>query len=92
MKFSHLKIVSVAVDARKWSAKWRNWNILDILLFDFNRGAKVAEAARNICAVYEENSIAESTARKWFSRLKEDLLTLLTLHIQEDLWSLMKIV
>ena len=43
-----------------------------ILLFEFNRGTKAAEAARNICAVYGENAIGESTARKWFSRFKED--------------------
>ena len=30
MKFCHLKIVSGAVAARKWSAKWINWNISDI--------------------------------------------------------------
>ena len=42
-----------------------------ILLFEFNRGAKAAEAARNICAVYGDNAIGESTARKWFSRVKE---------------------
>ena len=35
-------------------------------------GAKVAEAARNICAVYGGNAIGESTTRKWFSRVKED--------------------
>ena len=40
-----------------------------ILLFEFNRGA---EAARNICAVYGDDAIGESTARKWFSRFKED--------------------
>ena len=27
MKFPHWKLVSGAVDARKWSAKWRNWNL-----------------------------------------------------------------
>ena len=43
-----------------------------ILLFEINRGAKAAEAARNICAVYGENAIGESTARKWFSRFKEN--------------------
>ena len=43
-----------------------------ILLFEFNRRAKAAEAARNICAVYGDNAIAESTARKWLSRFKED--------------------
>ena len=74
LKFYHLKIVSGAVDARKWSAKRRNWNISDIhiLLFEFNRGAEAAEAARKICAVYEYNDIGESTARKWFSHFKED--------------------
>ena len=40
--------------------------------FSFNKGAKAAEAARNVCAVYEVNAIGESTARKWFSRFKED--------------------
>ena len=43
-----------------------------ILLFEFNRRMKAAEAARNICAMYEDNVIGESTARKWFSRFKED--------------------
>ena len=43
-----------------------------ILLFEFDRGAKTAEVARNICAMYEDNAIGESTARKWFSRFKED--------------------
>ena len=43
-----------------------------ILLFEFNREAKAAEAARNICAVYGNNAIGESTARKWFSRFKDD--------------------
>ncbi|KAJ4428402.1 hypothetical protein ANN_24422 [Periplaneta americana] len=39
-----------------------------IILFEFNRGAKAAEAARNICAVYQENSIGENIERKWFFR------------------------
>ena len=33
---------------------------------------KAVEAARNIYAVYKDNAIGESTARKWFSRFKED--------------------
>ena len=41
-----------------------------ILLFEF-RWAVAAEAARNICAVYGNNAIAESTARKCFSRFEE---------------------
>ena len=43
-----------------------------ILLFELNREAKAAVAARKICAVYEDNTIGESMARKWFSRFKED--------------------
>ena len=43
-----------------------------ILLFEFNTGSKVTEAARNICAVYGDNSIGESTARKLFYRFKDD--------------------
>ena len=35
-----------------------------ILLFEFNRGVKVAEAVRNICAVYRDSAVGESTARK----------------------------
>ena len=30
LKFCHLKIVNGTMDARKWSTKWRNWNISDI--------------------------------------------------------------
>ena len=43
-----------------------------ILLFEFNQRAKAAEATGNICAVYGDNGIGESTAIKWFSRFKED--------------------
>ena len=85
MKFRHLKIVSGAVDVRKWGAKWRNWNISDILLFEFNRGAKAAEASRNNCAVYGDNVVGESTATKWFFVLWRIVLTLVTLHIQKTI-------
>ena len=40
------------------------------LLFAFNRGVKAAEAAREICAVYGEGAMPESTARRLFSRFK----------------------
>ena len=43
-----------------------------ILPFEFNRGAKAAEAARNICSEYGDNAIGESTARKGFSCFMED--------------------
>ena len=42
------------------------------LLFEFNRGTKAAEAARNICAVYGDNAVGESMAIKRFSRFKKD--------------------
>ena len=43
-----------------------------ILLFEFNTGATAVEAVRNICVVYGNIVIGESTARKWFSRFKVD--------------------
>ena len=43
-----------------------------ILLFEFNRRAKSIEVARNICAMYGDSVIGESTEIKWFSRFKED--------------------
>ena len=63
-----------------------------ILLFEFNRGAKAAEAARNICAVYGDNVIGESTARKLLFRFKEDRFDISETHVQKDLRGLMKIV
>jgi hypothetical protein len=53
-----------------WSVKLRKMNISDTLLYEFIRGSRAAEAARNICAVYGEVSIAEGTAQKWFAHFK----------------------
>jgi hypothetical protein len=44
----------------------KNEHFRHLLLYEFNRGSKAAEAARNICAVYGEDSIAEIMAQKWF--------------------------
>ena len=63
-----------------------------ILLLEFNRGAKAEEAARNVCAVYGDNAIGETTVRKWFPVLRRSVLPLVTLHVLEDLRGLMKIV
>ena len=41
-----------------------------LLFFTFYRGRKAAEAAWDICMVYRESVIGESTARKWFAKLK----------------------
>ena len=54
-----------------------------IILFEFIRGAKAEEEARNICAVYGDNVIGKNTART-----QEEsgflVLTLVTLQVQED--------
>ena len=42
-----------------------------ILLFQLNRGAKAAEVARNICTLYRDSVIGDSTAIK-FSRFMVD--------------------
>ena len=43
-----------------------------ILLFEFSRGAKAEEVARNICPVYGDNAFGKSKARNCFSHFKED--------------------
>ena len=63
-----------------------------ILFFEFNREAKAAEAARNICAVYGDNAIGDSMARKWFSHFKEDHFDISDTPCLEDLRGLIKIV
>jgi hypothetical protein len=42
-----------------------------LLLYEFNRDSKAAKTARNICAIYGEDSVAGRTAQKWFTRLKQ---------------------
>jgi hypothetical protein len=49
----------------------KNENFWHLLLHEFNRGIKAAQATRNICAVYGEDSIAERTAQKGFARFKQ---------------------
>ena len=46
-------------------------NIVVLVLCSI-KGAKAAEAARNISAMYENSEIGESTASKWFHRFKEN--------------------
>jgi hypothetical protein len=49
----------------------KNEHFRRLLLYEFNRGSKVAEAAQNIFSVYGEDSIAERTAQKWFELFKQ---------------------
>ena len=74
----HIEVLSFedsecSLGARKWSVKWRNWNISDIF-FSLSpiEGQKQRRRPENICAVYGDNAIGESTVRKWFSRFKKD--------------------
>ena len=64
-----------------------------ILLFEFKRGEKAAEAARNICAMYGDNAIGERTTKKnGFLVLRRIVLTLVTLHVQGKLRCFMNIL
>ena len=40
------------------------------LLFTFDQSQKAAKAAQDICMVYGEGVIGETTARKWFAKFK----------------------
>ena len=43
-----------------------------LLFFAFHRGQKAAEAAWDICMVYEEGVIGKPKARKWFAKFKNN--------------------
>ena len=61
-----------------------------ILLFELNRGTKAAQAGRNFCAVCEENDIeARQENGSLFGRI---VLTLVTLHLQEDLQGVLLLI
>jgi hypothetical protein len=49
----------------------KNKHFRHLFFYEFNRGSKAAKAARNICAVYGEDSIAERRAQKWFVHFKQ---------------------
>ena len=40
------------------------------MLYYFRKGKNAARTTNKICSVYEENSVAESTVRKWFAKFK----------------------
>ena len=90
LKFCHLKIVSGAVDARKWSAKWRNWNISDILfsLSSIEGRRRPETFAPCMGTIPSERARQENG----FLVLSSIVLTLVALHVQEDLRGFMKVV
>jgi histone-lysine N-methyltransferase SETMAR len=49
----------------------KNEHLRHLLLAEFNRGSKAAQAARNICEIYGDGFIPERTAQFWFARFKE---------------------
>jgi hypothetical protein len=49
----------------------KNKHFRHLLLYEFNWGSKAAEAAKNNCAIYLEDSVAEIKAEKWFARFKQ---------------------
>ena len=72
-KFCHFKIVNGAVDARKWRAKWRNWNISNMFCsLSSIEGRKQRRRPETFVPSMGDNAIGESMARKWFSCFKED--------------------
>lgn len=54
----------------------KNQHFRHLLFFIFHKGQKASEAAQDICAVYGDNAIGESTARKWFAKFKNGELDL----------------
>ena len=64
----------------------------DFRHFEFNRWAKAAEAARNICAVYGIMPSEKARHENGFLVLRRIVLTLVTLYVKEDLRGLVKIV
>ena len=63
-----------------------------LLFFAFHRGQKAVKAARDICMVYGEGVIGESTARNGLQSSKMAILTSTTLPAAEDLLNLTKTI
>ena len=47
-----------------------------IMLYEFRRGSTAASTARNICAVYGEDAVVESTCQNWFTKFRSGDTTL----------------
>ena len=82
MKFCHLKIVSGAVDARKWSAKW---NISEIFFT-----LSSIEGPETFAPCMGTIPLERAQQEHAFLVLRRIILTLVTLHVQEDFWGLIR--
>ena len=61
LKFFDLKLSQESCKLKTMECQIeKNEHFRHVLLYEFNRGAKAAEAARNICAIYGKDSLAES--------------------------------
>ena len=47
-----------------------------IMLYEFRRGSTAAAVARNICAVYGDGAVSDSTCRSWFAKFRSGDTTL----------------
>ena len=93
LKFYHLKIVSGAVDARKWSAKWRIWNISDIFFsLSSIKGKKERKRLETFSPCMGTLPSERARQKNDFLVLGRIVFTLVTLHVQDDLRGLMKMV
>ena len=63
-----------------------------ILLFEFYRGAKAAEGARNFAACMGTMPSERARQENGFLDLRRIVMTIVTLHVQEYLWGLMNVV
>ena len=85
--------MSGSVDARKWNAKWRNWDISDILFFlvEYRVTARRRpETFASCMGTMQSKKVRQENV--FFFVLRRIVLTLVTLHVQEDFLNFMKIV
>ncbi|KAJ4440206.1 hypothetical protein ANN_08345 [Periplaneta americana] len=86
-------IVTGAVDARRWSVKWRKRNISDIFFFLSSKEGRKQRRRPETFALCMGTMLSERARQEnGFLVLRRVVLTSVTLHVQEDLRGLMKTV
>ena len=85
LKFCHLKIVSGAMDARKCSAKWRNWNISHIFFsLSSIEGRNKQRWLETFAQFMGTMPLERAHQENCFLVLRRIALTLMTLHVRGD--------
>ena len=82
-------IVIGAVDARKWTAKWKNWNISDIFFSLSSIEGRKQRRRPETFSPCMGTMPSERARQENLLVLSRIVLTLVTLHVQEDLRGLM---